>query len=31
VRPIYRRFPSGARRPAVHGPKACEKTKRGSP
>src|SRR5438046_9640244 len=27
VRPIYRRFSSGAGRPAVHGPNACEKTK----
>jgi len=31
TRPIYRRFPSGAGRPAVHGPNACEKTKVGFP
>src|SRR3989442_531400 len=31
VRPIYRRFPSSAARPPVHGPNACEKTKEGSP
>jgi hypothetical protein len=28
VRPIYRRFPPGVRRPAVHGPNACGKRKR---
>src|SRR5882724_10388943 len=27
VRPIYRRFSSGAGRPAVQGPNACEKSK----
>ena len=30
VRPIYRRFPWGSGRTAVHGPNACEKTKGGS-
>jgi hypothetical protein len=29
VRPIYRRFPSGAGRPTVHGPNACGKNERG--
>src|SRR6266545_4796733 len=29
VRPINRRFPSGAERPAVHGPNAGEKNERG--
>ena len=29
VRPIYRRFPSGAGRPAVHGPNACGENERG--